>query len=174
MVGTHGQLKNLYSKRILKFQAVRIVVFDEADEMLKVGLPLALSLQCAGIADFTIYSGKDALALFCQPAILLCCVLHSSPSFHAVWELLTSIAPLMQLDGFGSDSVRLVRDLRRDAQQPVQFLLFSATFNERIKNYALRVTTDEGREEVNQVQRPAIIGCSCKAISAVGIPVRIL
>ena len=36
MVGTHGQLKNLYSKRVLKFQAVRIVVFDEADEMLKV------------------------------------------------------------------------------------------------------------------------------------------
>ena len=36
MVGTHGLLKNLYSKRILKFQAVRIVVFDEADEMLKV------------------------------------------------------------------------------------------------------------------------------------------
>ena len=36
MVGTHGQLKNLYSKRILKFQGVRIVVFDEADEMLKV------------------------------------------------------------------------------------------------------------------------------------------
>lgn len=40
MVGTHGQLKNLYSKRILKFQAVRIVVFDEADEMLKVRLQL--------------------------------------------------------------------------------------------------------------------------------------
>ena len=59
----------------------------------------------------------------------------------------------MQLDGFGSDSVRLVRDLRRDAQQPVQFLLFSATFNEIIKDYALRVTADNGREEVNQVGR---------------------
>ncbi len=57
----------------------------------------------------------------------------------------------VQLDGFGSDSVRLVRDLRRDAQQPVQFLLFSATFNERIKSYALRVTADYGKEEVNQV-----------------------
>ena len=44
-----------------------------------------------------------------------------------------------------------MRDLRRDAQQPVQFLLFSATFNERIKNYALRVTADDGKEEVNQV-----------------------
>ena len=57
----------------------------------------------------------------------------------------------LQLDGFGSDSVRLVRDLRRDAQQAVQFLLFSATFNERIKSYALRVTADDGKEEVNQV-----------------------
>ncbi len=37
MVGTHGSLKNLYSKRVLKFQSVRVVVFDEADEMLKVG-----------------------------------------------------------------------------------------------------------------------------------------
>ena len=70
----------------------------------------------------------------------------------------------MQLDGFGSDSVRLVRDLRRDAQQPVQFLLFSATFNERVKNYALRVTTDEGREEVNQVHSPAIISRPCRSI----------
>ena len=70
----------------------------------------------------------------------------------------------MQLDGFGSDSVRLVRDLRRDAQQPVQFLLFSATFNERVKNYALRVTTDEGREEVNQVHSPAITRWPCRSI----------
>ena len=70
----------------------------------------------------------------------------------------------MQLDGFGSDSVRLVRDLRRDVQQPVQFLLFSATFNERVKNYALRVTTDEGREEVNQVHSPAITSCPYKSI----------
>ena len=45
MVGTHGQLKNLYNKRTLKFQAVRIVVFDEADEMLKVCAG-SLALHC--------------------------------------------------------------------------------------------------------------------------------
>ena len=73
----------------------------------------------------------------------------------------------LQLDGFGSDSVRLVRDLRRDAQQPVQFLLFSATFNERIKSYALRVTADDGKEEVNQVW-PAARELSC-ALSVLGI-----
>ncbi len=37
MVGTHGILKRLRSDRILKFQSMHIVVFDEADEMLKVG-----------------------------------------------------------------------------------------------------------------------------------------
>ena len=42
----------------------------------------------------------------------------------------------VQLDGFGSDSVRLVRDLRRDAQQPVQFLLFSATLPPEIERLA--------------------------------------
>jgi hypothetical protein len=35
VVGTHGTLKNLVSKRILLFRAIRILVFDEADEMLK-------------------------------------------------------------------------------------------------------------------------------------------
>ena len=50
MVGTHGQLKNLYSKRILKFQAVRIVVFDEADEMLKVRLQLLAGARRLGLA----------------------------------------------------------------------------------------------------------------------------
>ncbi len=37
MVGTLGTLKSLHSKRLLKLQSVCIVVFDEADEMLKVG-----------------------------------------------------------------------------------------------------------------------------------------
>ena len=37
MVGTFGTLNSLYLKRFLKFQSMRIVVFDEADEMLKVG-----------------------------------------------------------------------------------------------------------------------------------------
>lgn len=36
VIGTHGTLKNWLSKRILSFRFVRILVFDEADEMLKV------------------------------------------------------------------------------------------------------------------------------------------
>ncbi len=59
-----------------------------------------------------------------------------------------------------------MKDLRRYAQQPVQFLLFSATFNESIKDYALRVTTGNGREEVNQVgDSPHIHRRLCPALS---------
>ncbi|CAL8468415.1 g7955 [Coccomyxa elongata] len=93
VIGTHGTLKNWLSKRILSFRFVRILVFDEADEMLK-------------------------------------------------------------LDGFASDSVRMIGTLRKDAHQPVQILLFSATFNDKVKNYALRVVRDNGKEEANQVFVP--------------------
>ncbi len=72
----------------------------------------------------------------------------------------------MQPAGFSSDSLRLMGDLRRDAQQPVQFLLFSATFDERIKEFALRVTTDNGREEVIQVgDSPQILRRPCPALT---------
>ncbi len=60
-------------------------------------------------------------------------------------------ASALQLDGFASDSVRMITTMRKDAQQPVQILLFSATFNEKVKNYALRVVQDNGREQANQV-----------------------
>jgi len=35
IIGTHGKLKNWLSKRVLSVKAIRILVFDEADEMLK-------------------------------------------------------------------------------------------------------------------------------------------
>jgi hypothetical protein len=56
------------------------------------------------------------------------------------------------MDGFASDSVRMIQALRRDAQQPVQLLLFSATFNEKVKGFALKVVADGGGEEANQVR----------------------
>ena len=45
----------------------------------------------------------------------------------------------------------MIGTLRKDSHQPVQILLFSATFNEKVKNYALRVVRDNGKEEANQV-----------------------
>ena len=36
VIGTHGTLKHWFSKRMLSFRSMRILVFDEADEMLKV------------------------------------------------------------------------------------------------------------------------------------------
>jgi len=35
VIGTHGKLKNWVSKRVLDVNRVTILVFDEADEMLK-------------------------------------------------------------------------------------------------------------------------------------------
>jgi hypothetical protein len=35
VIGTHGRLKNWVSKRLLDVSTVAILVFDEADEMLK-------------------------------------------------------------------------------------------------------------------------------------------
>lgn len=66
-------------------------------------------------------------------------------------QLLPHLFLYVQLDGFASDSVRMIGTLRKDAHQPVQILLFSATFNEKVKNYALRVVRDNGKEEANQV-----------------------
>ncbi len=57
----------------------------------------------------------------------------------------------MQLDGFYSDSLRMIQAVRREAQQRVQMLLFSATFNENVKRFALKVARDDGREEANEV-----------------------
>lgn len=37
VIGTHGKLKNWLSKRILDVSAIKILVFDEADQMLQVG-----------------------------------------------------------------------------------------------------------------------------------------
>lgn len=36
VIGTHGKLKNWMMKRILQTKNIKILVFDEADEMLKV------------------------------------------------------------------------------------------------------------------------------------------
>ncbi len=49
MVGTLGSLKSLCLKRTLKLQSMRIIVFDEADEMLKVGgsLLIHLPMSCS-------------------------------------------------------------------------------------------------------------------------------
>ena len=36
VIGTHGKLRNWLSKRMLDTSGVKILVFDEADQMLKV------------------------------------------------------------------------------------------------------------------------------------------
>lgn len=77
VVGTHGKLKAWANKRILSLDGIRILVFDEADEMLKA-------------------------------------------------------------DAFADDSVRLIKSIRKK-NPGVQLLLFSATFNEPVKKFAMQV-----------------------------------
>ncbi|EFJ52048.1 hypothetical protein VOLCADRAFT_103235 [Volvox carteri f. nagariensis] len=77
VVGTHGKLKNWVQKRLLDLDYVTILVFDEADEMLKA-------------------------------------------------------------DGFADDSVRLIKSIRKKNPK-VQLLLFSATFNDVVKRFALSI-----------------------------------
>ena len=94
VIGTHGKLKSWVSRRAMPVDSVRILVFDEADEMLKT-------------------------------------------------------------DAFASDSVRLITTVRQAvarrspsstssaglaaAVDPLQILLFSATFNEKVKAFAMKV-----------------------------------
>ncbi|GIL65509.1 hypothetical protein Vafri_19272 [Volvox africanus] len=84
VVGTHGKLKNWVTKRLLALENVAILVFDEADEMLKA-------------------------------------------------------------DAFADDSVRLINQLRKKNPK-VQLLLFSATFNDEMKRFAMSIA-----RQANQV-----------------------
>ena len=82
VVGTHGKLKSWVARRVLAVKTVKILVFDEADEMLKT-------------------------------------------------------------DAFASDSVRMIATVRAAAGAAnVQILLFSATFNDTVKSFALKVVPD--------------------------------
>eukprot|EP00884_Botryococcus_braunii_P018155 jgi/Botrbrau1/5022/Bobra.0396s0036.1 len=90
VIGTHGKLKNWMMKRILQTKNIRILVFDEADEMLKT-------------------------------------------------------------DAFASDSVRMINQLRA-GNPDLQILLFSATFNEQVKGFAMKVVKDANQVFVPREQ----------------------
>ena len=77
VIGAHGGLKKRVRYSLLDTEDIRILVFDEADEMLA-------------------------------------------------------------QDGFGDDSVRLLRDIQRKSKH-VQLLLFSATFEDRVRDFAQKV-----------------------------------
>lgn len=76
VIGTHGRLKDWVSKRMLQIDNIRILVYDEADEMMK-------------------------------------------------------------MDGFAADSTRLIESIRKVSPE-VQILLFSATFDEAVKNFCMK------------------------------------
>ena len=70
---------------------------------------------------------------------------------------MTLLAP--QVDAFASDSVRMIKDVRQATGNPdLQILLFSATFNDKVKNFAMKVVPG-----ANQAGDPhkAVGGCAC-------------
>ena len=119
IVGTHGKLKDWINRRILNTKNMQILVFDEADEMLKV--------------RFVVTYGSFP-------------VLHSDHPFGTglVWPTLSSSSSsssfllVLQQDGFADDSVRLIKQLK-NASPNLQILLFSATFNENVKRFAQKI-----------------------------------
>lgn len=52
VIGTHGKLKSWLNKRMLNPRTIKILVYDEADEMLKVGcLPATPRVSCERLGD---------------------------------------------------------------------------------------------------------------------------
>eukprot|EP01025_Chloroclados_australasicus_P044177 TRINITY_DN4766_c1_g1_i1.p1 TRINITY_DN4766_c1_g1~~TRINITY_DN4766_c1_g1_i1.p1 ORF type:complete len:535 (-),score=43.45 TRINITY_DN4766_c1_g1_i1:518-1948(-) len=88
VVGTHGRLKNWYRRQFLSFDYIKLLVFDEADEML-------------------------------------------------------------QTEGFADDSVRVINAIKK-ASPNVQILLFSATFNEKVKDFVPMIIPNCNRVFVPQ------------------------
>ena len=63
------------------------------------------------------------------------------------------------MDGFAPDSVRMIKHIQMEVAD-LQILLFSATFNEKVRNFALKVVKD-----ANQVRGFIATGASksCEA-----------
>ena len=68
------------------------------------------------------------------------------------------MAHWLQMDGFGSDSTRMITMLRK-ASPGLQLLLFSATFNERVKDFALRVAGPDANQVCSN-QELSVSGCT--------------
>lgn len=172
VIGTHGKLKAWASKRLLELKGICILVFDEADEMLKAD----------GFADDSvrlIRCGAIHGTPVCNPGKH--CSMHkqrnqsleqssSSSSRRALGLTLNTalssnvVAPhpthplrvLLVLSPDGADAqsvadspsihllpgclcVHITRAIR--AQNPaVQLLLFSATFNDVVKDFAIKIS----------------------------------
>lgn len=58
-----------------------------------------------------------------------------------VGHMHSPLSTLLQQEGFLDDSVRMMRQLQA-ANKDLQILLFSATFNERVKTFAQKAVKD--------------------------------
>jgi hypothetical protein len=150
IIGTHGRMKNWVSKRQLDIDHICILVFDEADEMLKADAFADDTGACVlggeggrDRADAYIYAHPHTLGrqtacfrhwmqlcwwyltplrLLC-PCLLLCCATRTPCT------------------------VRLIKTIRRKNPE-VQLLLFSATYNDKVKEFAMRIAPNANQVRV--------------------------
>ena len=81
-----------------------------------------------------------------------------------------------QQEGFASDSVRMIQTLRREAAG-LQILLFSATFNERVKTFALKVVGEQANQvfvprenlSLDVIKQYRVVRSSLSALSRIGV-----
>nr|AAN06835.1 Putative DEAD/DEAH box RNA helicase protein [Oryza sativa Japonica Group] len=119
VIGTSGTLMKWINHKKILTNDIKILVFDEADHM------LAENNGGFMMIDFLTRSGI--------PKIIY--------GLYTQLEEIHSYGYVLHLDGFRSDSERIMRDIQRSAGG-CQVLLFSATFNERVKDFVTRVIKD--------------------------------
>ena len=67
-----------------------------------------------------------------------------------------------QADGFGSDSVRLIRQLQKDNAN-LQILLFSATFDERVRIFAQKVAGPDANQVILSCPEDTLMDFPCES-----------
>lgn len=154
IIGTHGRMKNWVSQRQLEIDNIVILVFDEADEMLKAEAFADDTGVCGCIRVCT--HTCVCVSVMCGGAAARwrCFVGSVRRKERAFWRY-PSVAPASPMPSqvcllvslYVCLAVRLIKTIRRRNPE-VQLLLFSATYNDNIKQFAMRIAPN-----ANQVSR---------------------
>ncbi|OMO84047.1 hypothetical protein COLO4_22258 [Corchorus olitorius] len=115
VIGTPGTIKKWMSSKKLGVSYVKILVFDEADQMLAEFIGIFYDLCVVEVTWVDFEAQKNKLQ-----------DLQNPKNKNRVQ------------DGFRDDSLRIMRDIERISSH-CQVLLFSATFNEAVKNFVAKI-----------------------------------
>lgn len=69
----------------------------------------------------------------------------------------------LQTDGFASDSMRMIKEVKKGKQDAqVQILLFSATFDDTIRNFAHNIVGGAANQVSMHFTHPVLLLIICK------------